>query len=66
MIVYFKKDPTLVTLRSFLSLRRSINTVYDKYIKYKKPCRQGFFGGFFQHSSHLGTETEGAYDSYKR
>ena len=61
-----KKDPTLVTLRAFLSLSRSINTVHGKYIKYKKSCGQGFFGCFFSHhSSSLDTETEAAYDNYK-
>ena len=43
----FKKDPTLVTLTAFLSLRRSIHAVYEKYKKYKKLCRQSFFVIFF-------------------
>ena len=45
-IAYFRKDPTLVTLRAFLSLCKSINTVYEKYTKYRNPCGQGFFGIF--------------------
>ena len=47
VIAYFKKDPTLFTLTAFLSLCRSINTVYEKCMKHKKPCRQGFLGIFF-------------------
>ena len=36
-VTYFQEDPTLVTLRAFLSLCKSTNTLYEKYIKYKKP-----------------------------
>ena len=32
-----EKTPTLVTLRAILSLRKSINTVYEKYIQHKNP-----------------------------
>ena len=38
----FKKDPTLGTLRASLSFCKSINTVYENYIKSKKSCRQCF------------------------
>ena len=44
----FKKDPTLGTLRAILSLHKSINTGYEKYVKPKIPCKQRFFGIFFR------------------
>ena len=47
-IAYFKKDPTLDTFRAFLSLHKSINTAYEKYIKCKKPCGQCFFRTFLR------------------
>ena len=43
---YFKKDPTHKS--PCLSIRKLINTVYEKYIKYKKTSGEGFFEIFFR------------------
>ena len=60
-VPYFRKDSTWVTHRAFLSLCKSINTVYEKCVKYKNPCWIVLFGIFFLlHPSGLDTETEAA------
>ena len=63
----FKNDPTLGTLRAILSLRKSTNTVYEKYIKCKKnPADTDSLGFFFpRHLSSLDAETEAVYEYYK-
>ena len=43
----FKNDPTLGTLRAFLSLNKSTNTVYEKYVKCKKALSTTFLWDFF-------------------
>ena len=43
---FLLNDPTLSTLRAFLPLHKSMNAVYEKYIKCKKSSRQHLFSIF--------------------
>ena len=64
-LAYFKKDPTLGTPRAFSSLFRSIDTVYEKYIKLKSPADNISLGFFLCHSASMDGEFKAVYDKYK-
>ena len=63
----FKNDPTLGTPRASLSLNKSTNTVYAKYVKCKKALWTTFLWDYFfsRYSFSLDAETEAVYDNYK-